>query len=343
MDYHFRNLVFEGGGVKGIGYVGALRILQEKEILPNIKRVGGTSAGAVVALLVGLNFNAEEIENILRDLDFNNFLDDSWGIIRNVDRLITKRGWYEGEYFRNWIRQLVESKTQNPNATFKDIAAADPAKGFKELFFIGTNLSTRDSVVFSLENTAAMSLADAVRISMSIPLFFVAVKNSANVYIDGGVVDNYPVKLFDQLKYVEQYSSEPEYYRQHNINLQQSGSETSPYVFNQETLGFRLDSAADIALFNGQTPPEHHKIDDLFTFTWNLAEIYLEAQQRQHLHSDDWQRTIYIDTLGVKTTQFDLTAEKKDALVESGAESAKRYFEWFDNPENVVLNRPLTD
>ena len=46
--YHFRNLVFEGGGVKGIAYVGALEVLDQEGILKDIKRVAGTSAGAMV-------------------------------------------------------------------------------------------------------------------------------------------------------------------------------------------------------------------------------------------------------------------------------------------------------
>ena len=56
MAYHFRNLVFEGGGVKGIAYVGAMKVLKEEGILPNIKRVGGTSAGAINATLFALGF-----------------------------------------------------------------------------------------------------------------------------------------------------------------------------------------------------------------------------------------------------------------------------------------------
>lgn len=341
MDYPFRNLIFEGGGVKGLGYVGALRILQEKGILQNIKRVGGTSAGAIAALLVGLNFSSEEIEIILKNQNFQNFLDGSWGLIRNIDRLITKQGWYKGEYFRNWIGQLIESKMGNPNASFKDIAEADASKGFRDMFFIGTNLSTRDAAVFSFETTATMSLADAVRISMSIPLFFVSVKNKDDVYIDGGVIDNYPIKLFDRLKYVEKYSSKTEYYEKYNNALPNTAAQINPYVYNKETLGFRLDSTDEIALFSGQAEPKHYKSDDLFSFTWNLIEIFTESQQRQHLHSDDWQRTIYIDTLGVKTTQFDLTLDEKNALVASGFEHTKRYFEWFDNPANKVLNRPV--
>lgn len=59
MDYHFKNLVFEGGGVKGIAYAGALEILDKEGILQNIERVAGTSAGAMMAVLVGLRYSAE--------------------------------------------------------------------------------------------------------------------------------------------------------------------------------------------------------------------------------------------------------------------------------------------
>jgi predicted acylesterase/phospholipase RssA len=51
MTAQFRNLIFEGGGVKGIAYVGAMQILQDRGILPEIRRVGGTSAGAINALI----------------------------------------------------------------------------------------------------------------------------------------------------------------------------------------------------------------------------------------------------------------------------------------------------
>ena len=47
MTYPFKNLVFEGGGVKGIAYAGAMKVLEKKGILKNIVRVGGTSAGAI--------------------------------------------------------------------------------------------------------------------------------------------------------------------------------------------------------------------------------------------------------------------------------------------------------
>jgi len=48
----FHNLVFEGGGIKGIAYAGALEVLEKENILSDIKRVAGTSAGAITATLL---------------------------------------------------------------------------------------------------------------------------------------------------------------------------------------------------------------------------------------------------------------------------------------------------
>jgi len=203
MSYHFRNLVFEGGGVKGIAYLGALEFLREKVILQNIERVGGASAGAITAVFVGLNYSIEEIEEILWNLDFRNFMDDSWGIVRDTARLFTAFGWYKGDFFRKWIGNIIKIKTGNSDSTFREVYKQKTRNNFKDIYFIGTNLSTHFGEVFSYEHTPRMCIADAVRISMSIPLFFAAKRSPrGDVYVDGGLLDNYPVKLFDREKYI---------------------------------------------------------------------------------------------------------------------------------------------
>ena len=63
MNYNFRNLVFEGGGVKGIAYLGALEVLTERNIIQQAERIGGTSAGAINAVILGLGFTIEEISS----------------------------------------------------------------------------------------------------------------------------------------------------------------------------------------------------------------------------------------------------------------------------------------
>lgn len=343
MAYHFRNLVFEGGGVKGIAYVGAMEVLEERGISQDILRVGGTSAGAINAVLVGLNYTPEETKDILARLNFQSFLDDSWGVVRDTNRLLTEYGWYKGDYFRTWIAEVIGAKTGNPESTFTEINGKRESCHFRDMYFIGTNLSTRFTEVFSFEHTPRMCVADAVRISMSIPLFFAAKRSPrGDVYVDGGVLDNYPIKLFDREKYVgeDTHRGCPEYYAAHNTILTQAGKTISPYVYNKETLGFRLDSGEEIAVYRDQAEPAHHKIDDFFAYAWSLVDTFMESQENQHLHSDDWQRTIYIDTLGVKTTDFDLDDKQKDALVESGRTHTKQYFEWYDDTASQPANRP---
>ena len=344
MEYPFRNLVFEGGGVKGIAYVGALEVLNQRGILESIRRVGGTSAGAINALLLSLGFTLDETRQILSDLNFNNFMDDTWGIVRDTHRLIERFGWYKGDFFKGWVGDLIREKTGNEHSTFNDLRA----RGCRDLYVIGTNLSTGFGEVFSYEHTPRMRVTDAVRISMSIPLFFSAVRNMReDVYVDGGMLDNYPIKVFDREKYLQKsklkkHTRIPKYYREENLKLAAIQPKSSKFVYNKETLGFRLDSGSEIAVFRDGAEPPHEKIDDFFDYAWALIKTILNAQNNKHLHSDDWHRTAYINTLGVGTTDFDLTDETKKNLVESGVKGTTDYLEWYErnDPKVPPMNHP---
>jgi len=333
MSYNFKNFVFEGGGVKGIAYVGALEVLEDKGVTSDIERIGGTSAGAINAILLGLGYSLDETKDILWSLDFNEFMDDSWGVVRDTNRLINEYGWYKGDYFRNWIGKLIKEKTGNSESTFSDIEAFKGTRGFKSLYFMGTNLSTSFSEVFSAEHTPRICVADAVRVSMSIPLFFAAKRSSrGDVYVDGGVLNNYPIKLFDREKYAGTASSrDTGYYSRINSELASLGRPISKYIYNKQTLGFRLDIKEEISVFRDHSEPKRENIDDFFSYSWAMINTLMEAQQSAHLHSDDWARTVYIDTLGVKTMDFDLSDQKKQELVDSGKKGAEEYFDWFDN------------
>ena len=65
----------------------------------------------------------------------------------------------------------------------------------------------------------------------------------------------------------------------------------------------------------------------------------MNAQEKQHLKSDDWQRTVYINTLDVGTTDFDISAEKKQALVEQGIQGTETYLQWFEEANENPVNR----
>jgi len=343
MSYHFRNLVFEGGGVKGIAYVGAMQELEKRGILSDIQRVAGASAGAVYAVLAGLGYTTEETKRILWDMDFNKFMDSSAGFIRNSIRLFRSFGWFKGDFCQNWIGELVKAKTGDACCTFAAAEEMRSARGFKSMHFMTTNLNTRTSEVFSAEKTPDVPIAYAVRLSMSIPFFFAARWHGPrqDVYVDGGVLDNYPVKIFDRVRYVTTANGarDTEYYGAINKELLRKHPRSSPHTYNKETLGFRLDSKDKISLFRDQQEPVAHEVSNLFNFIKNIAFTYLDAQDNKHLHSDDWQRTIYIDTLGVRTTDFALTDAVKDKLVESGLTWTKKYFDWYDNSGEPIANK----
>ena len=342
--YHFRNLIFEGGGVKGIAYVGALEVLDKEGILQDIKRVAGTSAGAMVAVLVGLGYTAAELRDILWNLNFQNFLDDSWGYIRDTKRFIKDYGWYKGDYFRNLMADYIKQKTGNGEATFKDL---QNAKKYKDINLIGADLSTGCSKVFNVKNTPDVKVADAARISMSIPLFFAAVKGANgdnHVYVDGGLLDNYAIKVFDRknLVYDQQNNARrTEYYEILNEKLSTAFPRTTKpkqalnlYVYNKETLGFRLDGKEEIAKFiDPEFQPPAKEIKTLFSYTKALVTTLLDAQDSVHLHSDDWQRTVFIDTFDVGPIDFDISDTNKQRLVDSGTVCTEAYLEWYNNDE----------
>ena len=292
-NFPYRNLVFEGGGVKGLAYAGALEVLEQSGITSQIERVGGASAGAITATMVSLGYTAEEVKSTFMNMDFSKFED---GGLLGPERLLTEYGWYKGDYFLNFIEDQIKQKTGNPRATFAEVKRPD----FKDLFVIGTELTQQVSVVFCDECSPEMAIADAVRISMSIPLFFAARTVGDNVFCDGGVLNNYPITLFDKQRYLSNPTGEPD-----------------SDVTNTETLGFHLDNLSQ--------PPDH-KITDLHRFIGEVYEALINVQRDMLMSSpDDVQRSVFIDNLGVKTTDFKLTNEQKLALIESGRSATAKY------------------
>jgi len=312
-----------------VAYLGALEVLEKRGILGQIKRVAGASVGGLNALLLSLGYSPAETRKILWKLDFRNFLDDDWGLVRDTRRFVRSFGWYKGDFFRHWVGELIRAKVGASDATFRDLSE----HGCLDLSLVVTNLATGFSEICSLEHTPNMPVADAMRMTISIPLFFTAVPGKGHdLYVDGGLLRNYPVKLFDREKYLpedcrERHSFATEYYASDNAG-RRPGS--SAYVYNKETLGFRLDAREKINVFRDAGRPRRRKINDLFDYVSSVVNTVLDVQQTVHLHSDDWQRTIYIDSLGVGTLDFKLKAAQKASLVEQGRLGVQHYLHWYE-------------
>lgn len=323
-NYNIKNLVFEGGGVKGIAYGGALSELNKLNILSNIERVAGTSAGAITAVLLAVGYNHNEISDIVANVNFNNFADDSFGVLHDLKRFVSDFGWYKGDFFKDWIGKLIFKKKGKENLTFKEL---HNSKNSLDLYLVATNLSKQTSKIFSYEHTPDIEIRDAARMSMSIPLYFKCVKYGENedVMVDGGVAWNYPLNIFDNEKYLSDFrNGEKVQYNKSN-----------GYIFNNETLGFRLDSKEEIDFnkSNWETAPKN--IDSISSYAISLVEFINSMANKKHLHKNDWNRTIFIDTLDVHTTDFNISKDKINNLIDSGKTGVEKYFNWRNNKQTA--------
>jgi NTE family protein len=79
--YDYKNLVLEGGGVRGLAYAGVFSVLEEKNILQHIEKVGGSSAGAIAGMLVSIGYTAEEIDSLMIELPIQKFNDGKGGVV----------------------------------------------------------------------------------------------------------------------------------------------------------------------------------------------------------------------------------------------------------------------
>jgi NTE family protein len=317
----FRNLVFEGGGVKAVAYAGAVSVLEEEGILQETRRVAGTSGGAISAALLASGADSEALEETIGGTDFRAFMDDSLGVIRDTARLLQDYGWCKGDAFSEWMREQIKRITGEADLTFGALhSLSRKSHRFKELYVVGTNLTQQQPVVYSAERTADVPIWKAVRVSMSIPLFFACVRNGKDVLVDGGLTWNYPIDIFDDTKYFWGHASEPPPARYDNAG-----------VFNKETLGLRVDTFDEIrAEKEGWLLPPA-KIDDFFDYLRALTDYVWNSANNMHLREEDWHRTIAIDASGVKATDFSLSAETVTRLVANGCDGARRYFEWFND------------
>ncbi len=286
--HNITKLVFEGGGVKGIAYAGALQVFEQKGVLQQIDGVAGTSAGAITACLVSLRYSAEDIKTLVGQVDFRAFADHE-----NLFKKYRYYGMHPGDTFLGWLKQCIKNKGLSEDATFQDFHNAHCL----DLKVYACDINARQLQEFSLEETPTVIVAEAIRASMSIPLFFNAWQFPSgnpndHLFVDGAMVYNYPIFAFSD------------------------GTD-----IDWSVLGFKL---RDI---HAVRPTEHFGYGKWFAYVKNTFETLLEAQSFVFQRDPEQvKRTIIIDNLGISTTDFDITAAQEEALFDSGVAAATEWF-----------------
>lgn len=314
----YRNLAFKGGGVRGIAYMGALQVLEEKGVLKNILRTAGTSAGAIAATLTSFHLNTEETIKLFNTLDItkipqNRSLKQESKLSaitghENYRRLIERYGWYSSEYFYMWLQDIIARFCKGKcEATFSDFHKF----GYCDLHIIASNLSRHRGEVFSEKTTPDVCVADAVRMSMSIPLYFESLQfdgetfGKGDTYVDGGLYANYPIHLFDG----SDFSSSSAFFKKGT---------------NWETLGLYLRSDKDLT----EIKPDHPK--NLVDFVLLTGQNFYDSFEDSSLlnRAIEKRRTIEISDCGVSPLEFDIQpgGEKYEKLFNSGKTATLNFF-----------------
>ncbi len=302
----FKNLVFQGGGVLGVTYAGAVRVLDENDILPSIERVAGTSAGAMASMLLSLRYDVDHLEKILLETDFRQFTTEA----KPLD-FRDRYGWYSVRPLRDWLRGLIQDaglhlrgKKLSGDESFADFAKL----GCRDIKVFATDLNTRSIAEFHRERTPDVRVVDAVCASLSIPAFFQSFQfpdgnPNDHIYVDGGALLNYPIMAFDP--------------RRGKVN--------------QETLGFALDEK-----------DEFGTVSDLGFGTFrNWAEHLYETVKRVqfnllNMHEEHKERTVFLDVGTVSPVDFEITHERKLELIENGKRATRDYLRWYRSKSNPV-------
>lgn len=188
-------LVLSGGGAKGFAYIGLLKVIQEAG-LP-IDYIGGSSIGSIIGGLYAIGYHPDSIAKMIRSQNWDDLLKDV------IDRKYI--AYEEKEYGENTIVKLPirNKKIGLSSSMYKGeeinlllnhyFSPAYKITDFKKLqtpfLCIGTDLVTGEQVILDKGY-----LPMAIRASMSIPGYFSPTEYNGYYLVDGGVVNNYPVK-----------------------------------------------------------------------------------------------------------------------------------------------------
>jgi NTE family protein len=323
----------KGGGIRGIAYAGVAQELEERGILSQIERVSGASAGAITAMLLSFHLDIDETMRLMDTLDFSkipqarlkerkeekvNFLLKEFNVITDnlvcTQRLVEEFGWYTTEYFYEWLQEMVAQRCAgNGRATFADFRQ----RGFRDLYVTAANISKRRSEMFSAITTPEVAVADAVRMSMSIPLYFNALKfdgqqfGKGDYYVDGGLYDNFPIRFFD----TEQFGKQNRWYKSRT---------------NWATLGSYLYTPKDCVKADS-------KFNNIVDYVGLMAsEMALNTRDEMFSRETlDQMRTIMISDCCIDQTDFNIPthSERYDLLIESGRSAAKAYLDEYHAPD----------
>lgn len=300
MAKEYNILICSGGAMKGCAYVGIFKKIEELinernsvENQPdfdelnckipkiNIKTVCAVSVGTIFSLIYLIGFSyVEMLEEILK----KNFEQ-----LKNIKimNFPTKFGLDSGESFINWLKELMKRKNFDPDISLKHFYENTHI----DFQIMATNLNKYKYTKFNHINTPDLKVLDAIRMSISVPFVFTANTYENDLYVDGGIISNYPIDLFKD-------------------NL-------------DNVLGFKLVNHGEL-----ESHVVDNNIDNIDSYIYHVLSCYVLQKEKYTSRTKAFQNcTVYIHTENITNTiNFGLTVQEKHKLIEIGYRVTDEFF-----------------
>lgn len=326
--YLLRGICLEGGGSTGVAHIGALEILDNYDILSRLTHFIGSSAGSIAAAALSCRADVAFMHTILMGKDFKQLLDHSLCVCADLARLYRKFGYHKGDALEEWIGEVLKKLTGSAEITFDK--AHQMFGTFLEVTV--TDLFTGTEYISHLTHPNMM-IKSAVRRSSSMPFVFKSeselldttfVKNDQittakkrHYYTDGGLLDNYPLHRLYQ------------------------------YLPKESIIGIKLMSSYNLheleysGISEFSEPPSN-----IVDFIKIISTIVRNQALRSHVEEEDWKRTIKVDVGVMASTDFNLSDEDKEFLIEQGRIAAKNLLKKYKKPyepQRIIISSELVD
>lgn len=285
--------VFSGGGVKAIAFIGAIQVVEEKGY--TFQRVAGTSAGAIMASFIAAGYSSNEIHTLFDELNLKKLLDPpkfgEWFPFAKWLSLYFRMGIYKGKKLEMWIEQQLKQKGIS---TFRDLPA-DSLKVIASDLTLGRLVVIPDDLerLYGI-NPNDFSVARAVRMSAGLPYFFMPDKlqgktKQKSIIVDGGLLSNFPIWVFT--------------------------TEDNRRI--RPILGMKLSTSLE--------NPKPRKIKNAIEMFQALFITMKQAHDARHISKSEAVDIIFIPVEKVSTTDFDLSEQEKEDLIELGERYSKQF------------------
>lgn len=372
------DLVFEGGGAKGMVFVGAMQEFEGRG--HTYERLLGTSAGAITAALLAAGYTSAEMLAALNEQAngqpvFTSFMGqpaefddeavrrsatlallrqinvplipdviegnaDEWlaktllQSARHLFSFIERGGWYSADNFLAWLRRkLAEGEFQGQPRNFSHMTLREfhNATG-RDLSVVAADTTGQRILVLNYQTAPNLPLVWAVRMSMSIPLVWPEVEWQAgwgtyqgqdltgHLIVDGGLLSNFPIELFisDDDHIVAVMGQKKEGSRVLGLlideSLEVAGAPVKPETSGS---GFNLGQLQLIQRFNRL----------INTTTGAHDKMVIEAFERL---------VVRLPAKGYGTVEFDMSDDRRNALVAVGRQKMKEYLDWRDQASFAI-------